>query len=307
MQWFGSIRLVVFSGRGFLSATPSVIVKCTPEHHHVVHHSFAPVAKLIPQNPQPFHAGQCVLNFHPFAAQQSVERSTLPMQPTPLGFLPWRDHRRRTRLQSDKAAISQHGHPLRKAQPLVLDHSLVVPPARHRARTPSHLALGRADHVLDRVPLFASAVIATLPVGASGPGQPPFGAVNDKFAPGRLGLQQEAQFAGFAGGQVKGHQLPYQSGQAANPITDLSLGNAKEDRHDVLRRVGFVVNKDEEELVFSRGQHAFAPTAGLPLAGSSFGGLLGEATIINVREDGGSEGFISLGGRIPAPVQSFKN
>jgi uncharacterized protein (UPF0210 family) len=40
---------------------------------------------------------------------------------------------------------------------------------------------------------------------------------------------------------------------------------------------------------------------------ASFGGLLGEATIINVREDGGSEGFISLGGRIPAPVQSFKN
>jgi uncharacterized protein (UPF0210 family) len=40
---------------------------------------------------------------------------------------------------------------------------------------------------------------------------------------------------------------------------------------------------------------------------ASFGGLLGEATIINVREDGGSEGFIALGGRIPAPVQSYKN
>lgn len=40
---------------------------------------------------------------------------------------------------------------------------------------------------------------------------------------------------------------------------------------------------------------------------ASFGGLLGEATIINIREDGGSEGFIALGGRIPAPVQSFKN
>ncbi|HMK56782.1 MAG TPA: PFL family protein [Dissulfurispiraceae bacterium] len=39
----------------------------------------------------------------------------------------------------------------------------------------------------------------------------------------------------------------------------------------------------------------------------SFGGLLGEATIINVRDDGGSAGFIKLGGRIPAPVQSFKN
>ncbi len=40
---------------------------------------------------------------------------------------------------------------------------------------------------------------------------------------------------------------------------------------------------------------------------ASFGGLLGEATIINIPNDGGSEGFISLGGRIPAPVQSFKN
>ena len=40
---------------------------------------------------------------------------------------------------------------------------------------------------------------------------------------------------------------------------------------------------------------------------ASFGGLLGEATIMNVPNDGGSDGFISLGGRIPAPVQSFKN
>jgi uncharacterized protein (UPF0210 family) len=40
---------------------------------------------------------------------------------------------------------------------------------------------------------------------------------------------------------------------------------------------------------------------------ATFGGLLGEATIINIREDGGSAGFIRLGGRIPAPVQSFKN
>jgi uncharacterized protein len=40
---------------------------------------------------------------------------------------------------------------------------------------------------------------------------------------------------------------------------------------------------------------------------ASFGGLLGEATIIDVPDDGGSAGFIALGGRIPAPVQSFKN
>lgn len=39
----------------------------------------------------------------------------------------------------------------------------------------------------------------------------------------------------------------------------------------------------------------------------SYGGLLGEATIMNMRDDGGSAGFINLGGRIPAPVQSFKN
>jgi hypothetical protein len=40
---------------------------------------------------------------------------------------------------------------------------------------------------------------------------------------------------------------------------------------------------------------------------ASFGGLLGEATIIDIPDDGGSAGFIALGGRIPAPVQSFKN
>ncbi|MEW6668644.1 MAG: PFL family protein [Thermodesulfobacteriota bacterium] len=38
-----------------------------------------------------------------------------------------------------------------------------------------------------------------------------------------------------------------------------------------------------------------------------FGGLLGEATIIPVKGDGGSENFINLGGRIPAPIQSLVN
>jgi hypothetical protein len=40
---------------------------------------------------------------------------------------------------------------------------------------------------------------------------------------------------------------------------------------------------------------------------ASFGGLLGEATVIAVSSEGASDGFISLGGRIPAPVQSFGN
>jgi hypothetical protein len=38
-----------------------------------------------------------------------------------------------------------------------------------------------------------------------------------------------------------------------------------------------------------------------------FGGLLGEATIIPVQSNAGSENFISLGGRIPAPIQSLVN
>ncbi len=38
-----------------------------------------------------------------------------------------------------------------------------------------------------------------------------------------------------------------------------------------------------------------------------FGGLLGEATIINVGSNGDSREFISLGGRIPAPTQSLTN
>lgn len=40
---------------------------------------------------------------------------------------------------------------------------------------------------------------------------------------------------------------------------------------------------------------------------ASFGGLLGEARVIAVPGNGGSGGFVSLGGRIPAPVQSFGN
>jgi hypothetical protein len=39
----------------------------------------------------------------------------------------------------------------------------------------------------------------------------------------------------------------------------------------------------------------------------SFGGLLGDATIMPLPAGGGSAGFIALGGRIPAPVHSFKN
>ena len=38
-----------------------------------------------------------------------------------------------------------------------------------------------------------------------------------------------------------------------------------------------------------------------------FGGLLGEATIISVQSNGGSEDFVRLGGRIPAPTQSLVN
>jgi uncharacterized protein (UPF0210 family) len=38
-----------------------------------------------------------------------------------------------------------------------------------------------------------------------------------------------------------------------------------------------------------------------------FGGLLGEATIISVQIRGGSENFVRLGGRIPAPIQSLVN
>jgi hypothetical protein len=38
-----------------------------------------------------------------------------------------------------------------------------------------------------------------------------------------------------------------------------------------------------------------------------FGGLLGEATILPVQNNGGSENFIGLGGRIPAPIQSLVN
>lgn len=38
-----------------------------------------------------------------------------------------------------------------------------------------------------------------------------------------------------------------------------------------------------------------------------FGGLLGEATIIPISTQGGSDEFVVLGGRIPAPVQSYRN
>ncbi len=40
---------------------------------------------------------------------------------------------------------------------------------------------------------------------------------------------------------------------------------------------------------------------------AQFGGLLGEATIIPVSGTGCSAGFISLGGRIPAPIHSLNN
>ena len=38
-----------------------------------------------------------------------------------------------------------------------------------------------------------------------------------------------------------------------------------------------------------------------------FGGLLGEANIIAVQNNGGSDNFIRLGGRVPAPIQSLVN
>ncbi|MEW5724042.1 MAG: PFL family protein [Thermodesulfobacteriota bacterium] len=39
----------------------------------------------------------------------------------------------------------------------------------------------------------------------------------------------------------------------------------------------------------------------------SYGGLLGEATVIEVKDHFGAEKFIALGGRIPAPIHSLRN
>ena len=38
-----------------------------------------------------------------------------------------------------------------------------------------------------------------------------------------------------------------------------------------------------------------------------FGGLLGHATIIDVKNTSGANSFIRHGGRIPAPIHSLKN
>ncbi len=38
-----------------------------------------------------------------------------------------------------------------------------------------------------------------------------------------------------------------------------------------------------------------------------FGGLLGHATIIDVKNRTGENAFVAFGGRIPAPIHSLKN
>ena len=73
---------------------------------------------------------------------------------------------------------------------------------------------------------------------------------------------------------------------------------------------------DEDEAVVTavRATRPAVPTRRVALGhlvlpvdpAPGFGGLLGDATIMPV-PSGASSGFVGLGGRIPAPVHSFKN
>ena len=68
-----------------------------------------------------------------------------------------------------------------------------------------------------------------------------------------------------------------------------------------------------DEMAIGMVNHKTTAVRIIPVPGKKagdkvhFGGLLGEAVIMPVRNDQNAERFINLGGRIPAPIHSLKN
>src|SRR5260370_14252033 len=91
-------------GNGPLASFASEIMQRASDRHHLVDHSLAPVPKLIPQNPQSLHRGQCMLHLNAISRQQTVELPMSPMQCAPVASLPRRHHTCGPSFQSFKAA-----------------------------------------------------------------------------------------------------------------------------------------------------------------------------------------------------------
>src|SRR5579862_182307 len=261
-------HLVDSGGQRPLAALPSVIVEGASDRHHFIDHSFSAVAKFVPQNPQSLHRREGMFHRDTFARQQTVKITALPVQSTTVASLPRGDRARWPGFQSFETAVTQQGDRLGQAQSRFLRHFLIMPPGWHRGRTPQYFVPPDNDHILDRVPFLSPAIKALLFSPMLGTRQPSLRPIDDDLPQRRLFGQHLGQLPGLAGRSMQGNQLTDCGCQLPNPLTDLTLGNTKEQAHYILSRIRFIVQKDEKQLLLSTHQAALSSAARLTLTRS---------------------------------------
>src|SRR5258708_4035574 len=114
------------------------------------------------------------------------------------------------------------------------------------------------DHVIDGMPFLSPAIKALLFSAMLWARQPSFRAIDDDFPQLRLLSQYFVQLLCLARWTMQGDQLAHDGCQLPNPFTDLALSNAKEQPHQILGRIGLVVEKDEKQFLFGTDQTALS-------------------------------------------------
>src|SRR4029077_12184109 len=98
-------------------------------------------------------------------------------------------------------------------------------------------------------------------------------AIDDDFPQLRLFSQYFGQLLCLARWPMQGDQLTHDGCQLPNPFTDLALGNAKEQAHHILGRIGLVVEKDEKQFLLGTDQTALSSATRLTSTRSARGSL----------------------------------
>src|SRR5258708_14097564 len=113
-------------GHCSLAALPSVIVQRAPNHHHVIDHSFAPIAKFVSQNSQSLHRREGMFHRDAFAGQSTVKTAASPMQSTSVTPLPGCHHIGFTNFQSLKPTIPQQQSFVGQSQAPLVSYFFIV-------------------------------------------------------------------------------------------------------------------------------------------------------------------------------------
>lgn len=259
MRAVGFHRLVKLFGERPLTPVASEIIQRAPDRLHLVDHFWAAVAKVISQNPQSLYARQRLLDWNLVGCQQTVQSAMSPMRGASVAPRPGSDHAGGPNCQASEPTVAQKMNPLRETQPRPLSHFLILTPSRHGGQTPQHPSLGHKEHVVDSMELFARAAnsLPFAPMLASW--QAPLGSVDNQIFALWVFAKQLVQISGLPGGPMQRNQLRCCRRLLAHPLADLTFRNSEEQPQNMLGRLRFEKQRDDEQLLLGADQAPFAP------------------------------------------------